>query len=110
MAGIPRGWWSSEGGASSTASWTPCGRRPTSPLCSSPTPPTGPPGGPPSAPFPTWAAVAAARGGIGFHADVTVGTLPLERVRALGDPDLLFFNVNAPADLERAEAAWRQRG
>ena len=47
---------------------------------------------------------------IGFHADVKVGTLPLERVRALGDPDLLFFNVNAPADLERAEAAWRQRG
>ena len=47
---------------------------------------------------------------IGFHADVKVGTLPLERVRALGDPDLLFFNVNSPADLERAEAAWRQRG
>ena len=47
---------------------------------------------------------------IGFHADVKVGTLPLERVRELGDPDLLFFNVNAPADLERAEAAWRQRG
>jgi molybdopterin-guanine dinucleotide biosynthesis protein A len=47
---------------------------------------------------------------IGFHADVKVGTLPLERVRGLGDPDLLFFNVNTPADLERAEAAWRQRG
>ncbi len=47
---------------------------------------------------------------IGFHADVKVGTLPLERVRALGDPDVLFFNVNTPADLERAEAAWRQRG
>src|SRR2546422_3209621 len=30
LAGIPRGWWSSEGGASSTASWTPCGRRPRS--------------------------------------------------------------------------------
>src|SRR5216117_1354007 len=47
---------------------------------------------------------------IGFHAHVKVGTLPLERVRALGDPDLLFFNVNSPADLERAEAAWRQHG
>jgi len=47
---------------------------------------------------------------IGFHADVKVGTLPLDRVRAFGDPDLLFFNVNTPADLERAEAAWRQRG
>lgn len=47
---------------------------------------------------------------IGFHADVKVGTLPLDRVRALGNPDVLFFNVNTPADLERAEAAWRQRG
>ena len=47
---------------------------------------------------------------IGFHADVKVGTLPLERVRAFGDPDELFFNVNTPADLERAEAAWRRRG
>jgi molybdopterin-guanine dinucleotide biosynthesis protein A len=46
---------------------------------------------------------------IGFHADVKVGTLPLERVRAYGDPDVLFFNVNTPADLERAEAVWRQR-
>jgi len=46
---------------------------------------------------------------IGFHADVKVGTLPLERVRTFGDPDVLFFNVNTPADLERAEAAWRRR-
>jgi molybdopterin-guanine dinucleotide biosynthesis protein A len=47
---------------------------------------------------------------IGFHADVEVGTLPLERVRAFGDPDMLFFNVNTPADLTRAEDVWRQRG
>jgi molybdopterin-guanine dinucleotide biosynthesis protein A len=47
---------------------------------------------------------------IGFHADVKVGTLPVERVRVFGDPDELFFNVNTPADLERAEAAWRRRG
>ena len=47
---------------------------------------------------------------IGFHAEVKVGTLSLERVRAFGDPDELFFNVNTPADLERAEAAWRRRG
>ena len=47
---------------------------------------------------------------IGFHADVKVGTLPLERVRVYGDPDVLFFNVNTPADLERAEAVWQQRG
>jgi len=31
-------------------------------------------------------------------------------VRAFGDPAVLFFNVNAPEDLERAEALWRQRG
>ena len=47
---------------------------------------------------------------IAFHTDVKVGTLPLERVQAFGDPDELFFNVNTPADLERAEAAWRRRG
>lgn len=47
---------------------------------------------------------------IGFHGDVNVGTLPLDRVRACGDPDVLFFNVNSPEDLKRAEAVWRQRG
>ena len=47
---------------------------------------------------------------IGFHAAVQVGTLPLERVRAFGDPDELFFNVNTPDDLQRAEAVWRRRG
>lgn len=46
---------------------------------------------------------------VGFHPDVKVGTLPLERVRGFGDPDVLFFNVNSPDDLERAEALWRQR-
>ena len=39
---------------------------------------------------------------IAFHADVRVGTLPLARVRELGDPARLFFNVNTPADWERA--------
>ncbi len=47
---------------------------------------------------------------IGFHPDVKVGTLPLEQVRAFGEPDVLFFNVNSPEDLERAEAVWQQRG
>jgi molybdopterin-guanine dinucleotide biosynthesis protein A len=46
---------------------------------------------------------------IGFHAAVRVGTLPLHRVRGCGDPEVLFFNVNAPEDLARAEALWRQR-
>jgi molybdopterin-guanine dinucleotide biosynthesis protein A len=47
---------------------------------------------------------------ISFHADVRVGILSLAEVRAFGDPDELFFNVNAPEDLERAEALWRRRG
>jgi len=46
---------------------------------------------------------------IGFHRSVKVGTLPLERVRACGDPAVLFFNVNTPEDLEQAEALWRRR-
>jgi molybdenum cofactor guanylyltransferase len=47
---------------------------------------------------------------VGFHDQVRVGRLPLERVRALGDPGELFFNINEPDDLERAEAVWRRRG
>ena len=47
---------------------------------------------------------------IGFHPDVKVGTLPVDRVRAFGDPDVLFFNVNRPEDLARAEDLWRRRG
>ena len=47
---------------------------------------------------------------ISFHDSVRVGTLPLDRVRAFGDPESLFFNVNDPADLERAERVWQQRG
>ena len=40
---------------------------------------------------------------VAFHPDVRVGMMPLERVRRCGDPDILFFNVNSPEDLERAE-------
>ena len=47
---------------------------------------------------------------ISFHGDVRVGILSLAQVRTFGDPDELFFNVNTPADLERAEALWRRRG
>jgi molybdopterin-guanine dinucleotide biosynthesis protein A len=47
---------------------------------------------------------------IAFHPDVRVGILPLDRVRQFGDPDELFFNVNTPDDLGRAEAVWRRRG
>lgn len=47
---------------------------------------------------------------ISFHDDVRVGILPLAVVRTYGDPDELFFNVNTPDDLEKAEARWQQRG
>ena len=46
---------------------------------------------------------------ISFHPDVRVGILSLARVREFGDPAQLFFNVNTPPDLERAEAMWQQR-
>ena len=47
---------------------------------------------------------------IGFHGNVKVGRLPLDRVRDFGRPEELFFNVNRPEDLERAEAVWQRRG
>jgi molybdopterin-guanine dinucleotide biosynthesis protein A len=46
---------------------------------------------------------------ISFHPDVRVGILSLARVRAFGDPAELFFNVNTPDDLERAEVLWQRR-
>jgi molybdopterin-guanine dinucleotide biosynthesis protein A len=45
---------------------------------------------------------------IGFHPRIRVGILPLDQVRALADPDLLFFNVNTADDLARADQLWRQ--
>jgi molybdopterin-guanine dinucleotide biosynthesis protein A len=47
---------------------------------------------------------------ISFHADVRIGILSLAEVQQFGDPAALFFNVNTPDDLARAEALWRQRG
>ena len=46
---------------------------------------------------------------ISFHADVRVGILSLAQVKAFGDPNELFLNVNAPEDLERAEVLWQRR-
>jgi molybdopterin-guanine dinucleotide biosynthesis protein A len=46
---------------------------------------------------------------IGFHRHIAVTILPLEAVRACGDPARLFLNVNTPDDLARAEATWRDR-
>lgn len=47
---------------------------------------------------------------IGFHAQVRVGTLPLDQVRTFGDPEVLFFNVNEPGDLVRARDLWSRCG
>jgi molybdopterin-guanine dinucleotide biosynthesis protein A len=46
---------------------------------------------------------------IAFHDAIRAGRLPLDAVRACGDPAALFFNVNTPEDLERAEGMWRLR-
>jgi molybdopterin-guanine dinucleotide biosynthesis protein A len=43
-----------------------------------------------------------------FHSAVRLGTMPIRSVRMFGDPERLFFNVNEPADLERAERLLRQ--
>lgn len=43
-----------------------------------------------------------------FHSAVRVGRLPLGEVQTFGDPSVLFFNVNTPDDLERAEDMWQQ--
>jgi molybdopterin-guanine dinucleotide biosynthesis protein A len=56
----------------------------------------------------TTAAVAAALGrgdlrAVGFHDALKVGILTLERVRQLGDPALLFYNVNTADDLQEAD-------
>lgn len=40
---------------------------------------------------------------IGFFDDVRVRRIPLAEVRAFGDPDVLFLNVNTPAERSRAE-------
>ena len=46
---------------------------------------------------------------IGFHDRIQVSILSLDRIRALDDPELLFFNVNTADDLARADQLWRRR-
>jgi molybdopterin-guanine dinucleotide biosynthesis protein A len=46
---------------------------------------------------------------IGFHDRIKVSILPMEQVRSLADPELLFFNVNTADDLARADQLWQQR-
>jgi molybdopterin-guanine dinucleotide biosynthesis protein A len=47
---------------------------------------------------------------VGFHARIRVGILPLAAVERLGDPALLFYNVNTADDLAHAEELWRRHG
>ena len=44
-----------------------------------------------------------------FHDHVRVSTLPLADVRTFGDPDMLFFNVNIPSDVAKAEQLWQRQ-
>ena len=50
-------------------------------------------------------AAALARGdqrAIGFHQGLRVSILPVDEIATLGDPARLFFNINTPNDLSRA--------
>ncbi|MSR07097.1 MAG: molybdenum cofactor guanylyltransferase [Gemmatimonadetes bacterium] len=44
---------------------------------------------------------------VAFHDTVRVGVLPRVQVEKFGAGKTLFFNVNEPSDLDRAEAFWR---
>lgn len=45
---------------------------------------------------------------IAFHSAIRTCILPAETVAAFGDPAVLFFNVNSPADLTQADTLWRR--
>jgi molybdopterin-guanine dinucleotide biosynthesis protein A len=47
---------------------------------------------------------------IGFHGEIRVARLPAARVLRHGDPRVLFFNINSPDDLSRAESLCRIPG
>ncbi len=47
---------------------------------------------------------------IAFHDAVRVSILSLDAIRRFGDPEMLFFNVNTPSDLTKADQLWRQHG
>jgi molybdopterin-guanine dinucleotide biosynthesis protein A len=44
----------------------------------------------------------------GFHEHVKVGIMSKADQEAFGDIDKMFFNVNTPADLKKAEDLWRR--
>ena len=45
---------------------------------------------------------------VAFHDRVKVGILSLDRIRRLGDPARLFFNVNTAEDLAEADRLWHR--
>ncbi|HEU4473766.1 MAG TPA: molybdenum cofactor guanylyltransferase, partial [Gemmatimonadales bacterium] len=45
---------------------------------------------------------------IAFHERIRVGILPLSEIGRLGDPELLFFNVNTADDLALTDGMWRR--
>jgi molybdopterin-guanine dinucleotide biosynthesis protein A len=47
---------------------------------------------------------------ISFHSRIKLGILSAERVRAFGDPAVLFFNVNTSEDLAEADLLWQRHG
>ncbi|HEX6940834.1 MAG TPA: molybdenum cofactor guanylyltransferase [Longimicrobiales bacterium] len=46
---------------------------------------------------------------VGFFDDVRVRRVPLDEVRAFGEPERLFLNVNTPEERERAERLTAER-
>jgi molybdopterin-guanine dinucleotide biosynthesis protein A len=45
---------------------------------------------------------------VGFHDRLKVGILSTDELREVGDPAVLFFNVNTPDDLAQAERLWQR--
>lgn len=45
---------------------------------------------------------------VAFHQAMKVGILTLERIGQLGDPGMLFLNVNTADDLREADRLWQQ--
>jgi molybdopterin-guanine dinucleotide biosynthesis protein A len=45
---------------------------------------------------------------IGFHSRIRVGYLSEPEIRSLGDPRMLFYNVNTAEDLARAGELWQR--
>jgi len=44
-----------------------------------------------------------------FFGSIDLEKLPLDEVARRGDPDIIFFNVNTPGDLSKAQELWRRQ-